>query len=96
MKAYSILFPYYDEVTYKHQSDTACHDLGLDSLLPEMAVSSDEQNLIRDVLSHMTADPRVDVFTDICKSKHLRDSIMDVFDRIEHIRSFESIHKNLW
>ncbi len=99
MKAYSILFPHYDEVTYKQLSDTTCHDLGMDELLPEMAEKPDEQNLIRDVLSHMTSDPgvaayRVEVFTDIYNSKELRDRIMDVFDRIEHIRDFESIHKS--
>ncbi len=99
MKSYSILFPFYDEVEYKQLTDVACHDLGLDSLLPEMAVTEDEQGLIRDVLSHMTADPRVskyrvEVFSDILRHKDLRDRIMDVFDRIEHIRDFESIHKS--
>ena len=99
MKAYSILFPHYDEVTYKQLSDTTCHDLGMDELLPEMAEKPDEQNLIREVLSHMTPDPRVaayrvEVFTDIYRSKELRDRIMDVFDRIEHIRDFESVHKS--
>ena len=99
MKAYSILFPLYDEVTYSQLSDTTCHDLGMDELLPQMAEKPDEQNLIRDVLSHMTADPRVaayrvEVFTDIYRSKELRDRVMDVFDRIEHIRDFESVHKS--
>ena len=99
MKAYSILFPHYDEVTYKQLSDTTCHDLGMDELLPEMAEKPDEQNLIREVLSHMTPDPRVaayrvEVFTDIYRFRELRDRIMDVFDRIEHIRDFESVHKS--
>ncbi|MBO6108843.1 MAG: hypothetical protein J6P16_05510 [Eubacterium sp.] len=99
MKAYSILFPHYDEVTYTRLSDTTCHDLGLDTLLPEMAINPDEQSLIRDVLSHMSsdkrvADYRVEVFSDILKLKELRDRIMDVFDRIEHIRDFETIHKS--
>ena len=99
MKAYSILFPHYDEVSYKQLSDVTCHDLGLDTILPEMATDSDEQNLIRDVLSHMTSDSRVatyrvDVFSDILRFKELRERIMDVFDRIEHIRNFESIHKS--
>lgn len=99
MKAYSILFPFFDEVTYKQLSDVTCHDLGMDSLLPVMASDPDEQKLIRDVLSHMTKDPRVvsyrvDVFSDILRSVELRKRIMDVFDRIEHIREFESIHKS--
>ena len=99
MKAYSILFPFYDEIIYKQLSDITCHDLGMDLLLPEMAADQDEQKLIRDVLSHMTEDPRVvsyrvDVFSDILRHRELRDRIMDVFDRIEHIRDFESIHKS--
>ena len=74
MKSYSILFPFYDEVEYKQLTDTACHDLGLDTLLPEIAINTDEQGLIRDVLSHMTADPRVakyrtEVFSDILHHK---------------------------
>ena len=99
IKPYSILFPYYDEISYKQLSDTTCHDLGMDFLLPEIAGKVDEQALIKDVLSHMSDDRRVadyrkDVFSDIMNNIGFRKRIMEVFDELEHIREFGLTHSN--
>ena len=54
-KQMSLIFPYDDSV-YRQMSDTACHDVGLDSLCKELSDDPKEQKLIMDVISSMTAD----------------------------------------
>lgn len=97
--SYSILFPFFDEVGYRTLSDITCHDLGLDTVIPLMASKPDEQEIIRNVFSHTTDDARVagfrsDVYTDFMNNQKLRDRVMEIFDRIEYIKSFGSVHKN--
>lgn len=58
---FSILFPYYEDTKYKQLSDSACHDLGLDTICRELTSDIKEQNLIMSIISNMTSDPRVAV-----------------------------------
>ena len=95
---FSILFPFINEAKYKSLGETTCHDLGLDSLVKCFSDKPDEQRLILEVLSHMTADVRVanyrkDVFKDIYENPTLSKKLPELFDRIEFIRNFGSMHK---
>ncbi len=97
-KRFSILFPYYENTEYKQLTDTACHDLGLDTLCRRLTDDQKEQNLIMGILSNMTADPRVavyrqKVFVDILHHPDLRKRMAELFERLEFIRNFSSIHK---
>ena len=90
---FSILFPYYEDTVYKQLSDSACHDLGLDTLCHELTNDPKEQNLIMSIMSNMTADPRVaayrqKVFVDILRLPELRKNLTELFDRIEFLRKF--------
>ena len=90
---FSILFPYYEDTVYKQLSDSACHDLGLDTLCHELSNDPKEQNLIMSILSNMTADTRVagyrqKVFVDILRLPQLRKQLTELFERIEFLRKF--------
>lgn len=90
---FSILFPYYEDTKYKQLSDSACHDLGLDTLCRELTGDPKEQNLIMSIMSNMTADTRVagyrqKVFVDILRLPALRKQLTELFERIEFLRKF--------
>ncbi len=97
--AFSILFPYKSETTYKQLSPTACHDLGLDAVCKSLTDDGKEQKLIMNIISQLTADPRVSayrqkVFADILVLPELRAKMTELFDKMEFIRSFGTMHKN--
>ena len=97
--AFSILFPYKSETTYKQLSPTACHDLGLDAVCKSLTDDGKEQKLIMNIISQLTADPRVSayrqkVFADILALPELRAKMTELFDKMEFIRSFGTMHKN--
>ena len=98
-RSFSILYPGDTAVTYKVLSPTACHDLGLDTLVQSMTSDNSERTLLLDILSHMTADPRVaayrtEIFSDILRLPKLREQLLGLFDRLEFIRNFGSMHKD--
>ena len=85
---------------YKRLSDTAFHDLGLDTVLKSFSDDPKEQKMIADVLSEMTADPetaryRSEVFSDIAVLPELREKMCALFERMEFIRSFGIMHKTM-
>ncbi len=97
-KRFSILFPYYENTEYKQLSEAACHDLGLETICQHLTDNKKEQNLIMGILSNITADPRVaayrqKVFVDILHHPDLRKRMTELFDKLEFIRNFSSIHK---
>ncbi len=97
--AFSILFPYKSETTYKQLSPTACHDLGLDAVCKSLTDDGKEQKMIMNIISQLTADPRVSayrqkVFADILALPELRAKMTELFDKMEFIRSFGTMHKN--
>lgn len=97
-KRFSILFPHYENTEYKQLSEAACHDLGLDAICRNLTDNKKEQNLIMGIISNMTADPRIavyrqKVFVDILHHPDLRKRMTELFDKLEFIRSFSSIHK---
>ncbi len=98
-KTYSILYPDFEGVVYKQLSETACHDLGLDTLCRNLTDDRKESKLIMETISHMTADPRVaqyrqQVFSDILNFPDLRKQMMALFDKFEFIRNFGVLHRN--
>lgn len=94
---FSLLFPSLEEINYKQLSETACHDLGLDVLCRELTPDTKEQNVIMNILSNMTSDPRValyrqKIFVDILRLPDMRKRMCELFERIEYIRSFSTNH----
>ena len=71
-RKYSIIYPDFEGVTYKTLSETAFHDLALDVLCNNLSKNIKEAQMIRNIISKMTADSRVSeyrrkVFCDILK-----------------------------
>ncbi len=98
-RKYSILYPDFDEVEYKQLSETTCHDLSLDVLCKNLTNDPKESKLIMDIISNMTADPRVaeyrqKIFCDILKFPNLRKRMVELFDKFEFIRNFGVHHLN--
>ena len=97
-KRISILFPRFDEIQYVPMSETACHDLGLDTLCKTLTSDTKEQRYIMSVLSNTTDDPyvasfRQEVFADILGIPELRKRITELFDKLEFMRSFGGMAK---
>lgn len=98
-KPFSILYPQSEKIPYKRLSETVCHDLGLDTLCEALTEDNKERRLIMEVLSGMTPDPktalfRQKVFADILALPELRTTMMELFERIEFIRNFGTMHKS--
>ncbi len=98
-RKYSILYPDFEGVEYKKLSETTCHDLSLDVLCKKLTDSPKEYNMIMDVISNMTKDPRVakyrqKIFCDILKFPDLRKRMVELFDKFEFIRNFGVHHLN--
>ncbi|MBR1737497.1 MAG: DNA mismatch repair protein [Firmicutes bacterium] len=92
-KQVSILFPYYEDTQYRQLSETACHDLGLDTICKELTSDIKEQNLIMSIISNMTGDERVakyrqKVFVDILNLPYIRKRMTELFERIEFLKDF--------
>ena len=81
-KGVSIVFPdgCYDGC--RVLSESAIHDLGLDSVCRKLSDKVQEQNLILDVMSRICADPevvryRLDVFEDIYNNPAFRERMLE-------------------
>ena len=97
---FSILSPLNEDTEYKQLSTTACHDLGLDTICNELSDDPKERNLIMNIISNMTCDPRVaeyrqEVFSDILKLPEFREHMSELFDKFEFMRNFGSAHREM-
>lgn len=96
-KGISILFPKSDAV-FTQMSESAFHDLGLDSVCKALTSDAKEQKYISGIISSMTADVetarfRQEVFADILDLPQLRKKITELFERLEFMKSFGSLAK---
>ncbi len=96
-KGISILFPKSDAV-FTQMSESAFHDLGLDSVCKALTSDAKEQKYISGIISNMTADVetarfRQEVFADILDLPQLRKKITELFERLEFMKSFGSLAK---
>ena len=96
-KGISILFPD-GNAKFTRMTDSAFHDLGLDSICKELTSDAKERKYITGVISNMTADAdtarfRQEVFADILDLSQLRKKITELFERLEFMKSFGSLAK---
>lgn len=96
-RKYSILYPDFEGVKYKQLSETAWHDLAFDLLCKNVTDNRAEYKMIKDILSNMTAAPRVSefrqkVFCDFLKFPDLRKRMVELFDKFEFIREYGVQH----
>ena len=96
-KGISILFPD-GNAKFTRMTDSAFHDLGLDSICKELTSDAKERKYITGVISNLTADAdtarfRQEVFADILDLSQLRKKITELFERLEFMKSFGSLAK---
>ena len=98
-KGISIIFPDGSYENCRLLSETAVHDLGLDSVCRKLSDKAQEQSLILGVMSRICADPevvqfRLDVFEDIYNNPEFRDRMLDILDKIDFLRNYGSFRRD--
>lgn len=95
---FSLLQPVGMDVEYRCLPDYVIHDLGLDTFCQEVSGDAKERRMIFNVLSKITDDANVaayrqHIFGDILRLPELRKTMMELFDKIQFMRDFSSMHK---
>ena len=98
-KGVSIVFPADSYDGCKVLSESAIHDLGLDSVSRKLSDKVQEQNLILDIMSRICSDPavvqyRLDVFEDIYNNPAFRDRMLEILDKIDFLRDYGSFRRD--
>ena len=98
-KGISIIFPDGSYEKCKVLSETAVHDLGLDSVCRKLSDKVQEQGLILGVMSRICADPevvqfRLDVFEDIYNNPEFRNRMLEILDKIDFLRNYGSFRRD--
>ena len=98
-KGISIIFPDGSYENCKLLSETAVHDLGLDSVCKKLSDKAQEQSLILGVMSRICADPevvqfRLDVFEDIYNNPGFRARMLEILDKIDFLRNYGSFRRD--
>ncbi len=94
----SLLFPT-NESGFKTMSDTAVHDLGIDTITTQVTDDAKQQQMIIRVLSKMTPDASVatyrqDVFDDIYNLPDVRDRLLELMNQIDYLKDYGTWRKN--
>ena len=98
-KGVSIVFPNGSYDSCRVLSESAVHDLGLDSVCRRLSDKAQEQNLILNVMSRICADPavvqyRLDVFEDIYNNPEFRERMLEILDKIDFLRDYGSFRRD--
>ena len=94
----SLLQPFGIDIEYRRIPDHVMHDLGLDTFCQEISSDGKECRLVADVLSQISDDPKVaayrqHIFGDIFRLPELRKTMLELFDKIQFMRDFSTMHK---
>ncbi len=95
---FSLMQPAHTDVKYHRLPDQVMHDLGLEAFCNATSDDAIERRMITNVLSQMTDDADVaayrrKIFVDILRLPELRKTLMELFDRIQFMKDFSSMHK---
>lgn len=95
---FSLMQPVGADIEYRRLPDHVLHDLGLDVFCQKISGDAKECRLIANVLSQISDDPNVaayrqQIFADILRLPELRKTMMELFDKIQFMRDFSTIHK---
>ena len=98
-KGVSIVFPNGSYDSCRVLSESAVHDLGLDSVCRRLSDKAQEQNLILNVMSRICADSaavqyRLDVFEDIYNNPEFRERMLEILDKIDFLRDYGSFRRD--
>ena len=95
---FSLLQPFGMDTEYRRIPDHVMHDLGLDTFCQEISGDGKERRLVANVLSQISYDPNIaayrqHIFGDILRLPELRKTMLELFDKIQFMRDFSTMHK---
>ena len=95
---FSLLQPFGMDIEYRRIPDHVMHDLGLDIFFQEISSDGKERRLVANVLSQISNDSKVaayrqHIFGDIFRLPELRKTMLELFDKIQFMRDFSTMHK---
>ena len=98
MNKLSLLHPADVEPEYRQLPEETVHDLSFETICQGLSQMEAERNLIRRILSQLSAKPEViqyrcDVFEDILKYPTLRGELHDLLDRVDFLKTYGSFTK---
>ena len=94
---FSLLQPSGSDIEYRELSDHVMHDLGLDTFGEKLSNDAKERRMIMNVLSKISSDSAVaiyrqQIFGDILRLPGLRNALIELFDQIQFMRDFSTLH----
>ncbi|MBR3269030.1 MAG: DNA mismatch repair protein [Oscillospiraceae bacterium] len=95
---FSLMQPAQTCSEYRRLPDHVLHDLGLEEFCRAVSSDAGERRLITNILSQITDDANIaayrqQIFADILRLPELRKTMMQLFDRIQFMKDFSSMHK---
>lgn len=96
---FSLLQPSGADIEYRRLPDNVMHDLGLDTFCEKISNDGKERRMIMNVLSKISSDSTVasyrqQIFVDIFNMPELRNTMMELFGKIQFMHDFSTMHKS--
>ena len=97
-KGFSLLQPVGTNVQYRRLAENTMHDIGLEAFCQSLSDDSRERRLIANILSEITddlsvAEYRRQIFTDILSLPELRNTMAELFGKIQFMQDFSTMHR---
>ena len=94
----SLMQPAGATIKYRRLPEHVMHDLGLEEFCEALSSDPAQRRMITNMLSQITddisvAEYRRQIFADILKLPELRNTLLELFDKIKFMRDFSSMHK---
>ena len=94
----SLMQPAGATIKYRRLPEHVMHDLGLEEFCEALSSDPAQRRMITNMLSQITDDVSVaeyrrQIFADILKLPELRNTLLELFDKIKFMRDFSSMHK---
>ncbi len=94
----SLMQPAGATIKYRRLPEHVMHDLGLEEFCEALSGDPAQRRMITNMLSQITddisvAEYRRRIFADILKLPELRNTLLELFDKIKFMRDFSSMHK---
>ena len=95
---FSLMHPAGKDAGYRRLPEQVMHDLGLEAFCQALSGDAKERRMITNVLSQITDDAdvalyRQQIFGDIFRLPELRKTMLEMFDKIQFMKDFSTMHK---
>lgn len=95
---FSLLQPTNTNPEYHRLPDHVLHDLGLEAFFDGASKDDKERRLIINILSEITDDVTVamyrrQIFADILRLPEMRNTMLELFDKIQFMKDFSTMHR---